>query len=137
MGFCLATRETLPSKWSMPDPRGGPQNAVNVFLRGWVKPDPGAAPVFTKKIVCISTSQSPLAQEPIDCVKEAVFTSCHFGSRLVEQLNNLLNSVFPTSPKPGYIWRVKAHFYQCLQISQLSKTSKITSHKCAFLDLSI
>lgn len=38
--YWLATGENLPSKWSMPDPRGGPQNAVNVFLWGWVKPDP-------------------------------------------------------------------------------------------------
>lgn len=45
----LATGENLPSKWSMPDPRGGPQNAVNVFLWGWVKPDPRGSACLHKE----------------------------------------------------------------------------------------
>lgn len=36
----VGTGGNLPSKWSMPDPRGGQVNAVNVLLWGWVKPDP-------------------------------------------------------------------------------------------------
>lgn len=44
VGACVSLvghwRESSPPKWSMPDPRGGPQNALNVFLWGWVKPDP-------------------------------------------------------------------------------------------------
>lgn len=45
----LATGENLPSKWNMPDPRGGPQNAVNVFLWGWVKPDPRGSACLHKE----------------------------------------------------------------------------------------
>lgn len=45
----MATGGNLPSKWSMPDPRGGPQNAVNVFLWGWLKPDPWGSACLHKE----------------------------------------------------------------------------------------
>lgn len=49
MSVLMATGGNLPSKWSMPDPRGGPQNAVNVFLRGWLKPDPWGSACLHKE----------------------------------------------------------------------------------------
>lgn len=49
VSVCWATGETLPSKWSMPDHRGGPQNALNVFLWGWVKPDPQGSACLHKE----------------------------------------------------------------------------------------
>lgn len=45
----MANGGNLPSKWSMPDPRGGPQNAVNVFLWGWLKPDPWGSACLHKE----------------------------------------------------------------------------------------
>jgi len=67
----LATRENLPSKWSMPDPRGGPQNAVLCPV-GETRP-PGSAGL-TKQIVCINITEAA-ARSPSRAEGHLLFSS--------------------------------------------------------------